>query len=216
MCIEVNPICDCRNACYILDQMVEMGFSMDGGIAMLQSAFKEAFVVSVMYGTCLDHDSCLSLGFLYTEFGNCPVTDIIQSVGFIWSPTEPLQGEPAAGRSGVLCKLGVLRGDLYPSPVPHREAFLPPAVWLAVLSYPWHRDKDRGEYSTMAMSKVRDGEWSKAEFGSGIKGNLDNISFPRSNFCMDTVLYTFVINFCKSSNVSLIKSTIEFYSEELC
>lgn len=86
MCIEVNPICDCRNACYILDQMVEMGFSMDGGIAMLQSAFKEAFVVSVMYGTCLDHDSCLSLGFLYTEFGNCPVTDIIQSVGFICPP----------------------------------------------------------------------------------------------------------------------------------
>lgn len=133
---------------------------------------------------------------------------------FYLSPTEPLQGEPAAGRSGVLCKLGVLRGDLYPSPVPHREAFLPPAVWLAVLSHPWHRDKDRGEYSTMAMSKDRDGEWSKAEFGSGIKGNLDNISFPRSNFCMDKVLYTFVINFCKSLNVFLIKSTIENFIQK--
>lgn len=44
--------CDCRNACYILDQMVEMGFSTDGGMVMLQSVFKEAFVVSVVYGSC--------------------------------------------------------------------------------------------------------------------------------------------------------------------
>lgn len=48
----MNSICDCRNACYILDQMVEMGFSTDGGMVMLQSAFKEAFVVSVVYGKC--------------------------------------------------------------------------------------------------------------------------------------------------------------------
>lgn len=47
--------CDCRNACYILDQMVEMGFSTDGGMVMLQSVFKEAFVVSVVYGTCVHH-----------------------------------------------------------------------------------------------------------------------------------------------------------------
>lgn len=69
--------------------MVEMGFSMNGGMAMLQSAFKEVFVVSIMYGTCVDDDSCLSLGFLYIEwinrFGNIPVTDIIQNVGFICS-----------------------------------------------------------------------------------------------------------------------------------
>lgn len=32
--------------------MVEMGFSMDGGMVMLQSVFKEAFVVSVVYGSC--------------------------------------------------------------------------------------------------------------------------------------------------------------------
>lgn len=137
---------------------------------------------------------------------------------FFLSPTEPLQGESAAGRGGVLCKLGVLGGNLYPCPVPHREAVCPPAVWLAVLSHPWHGDKGRGEYSTMALSKDRDGEWPKAELGSGIKGNIENVSFPWLNFCMNKVLYTlrnFVCNFCKSSNVFLIKSTIQFYSEEL-
>lgn len=36
----------CRNTCYILDQMIEMGFSVDKGIAVLQSAFKEVFIVS--------------------------------------------------------------------------------------------------------------------------------------------------------------------------
>lgn len=78
--------CDCRNACYILDRMVEMGFSTDGGMVMLQSVFKEAFVVSVVFGSCVDPGSSLSRGFLYTEwinrFRNIPVTDIIQSVNF--------------------------------------------------------------------------------------------------------------------------------------
>lgn len=64
---EVISTCDCRNACYILDQMVEMGFSTDGGMVMLQSVFKEAFVVSVVYGSCVDPGSCLSPGYLYTE-----------------------------------------------------------------------------------------------------------------------------------------------------
>lgn len=67
LCKEVNSICDCRNACYILDQMVEMGFSTDGGMAVLQSVFKEAFVVSVVYGKCVDPGSCLSWGFLYSK-----------------------------------------------------------------------------------------------------------------------------------------------------
>lgn len=62
LCKEVNSICDCRNACYILDQMVEMGFSTDGGMVMLQSVFKEAFVVSVVYGSCADHGSCAVTG----------------------------------------------------------------------------------------------------------------------------------------------------------
>lgn len=35
-----------------------MGFSTDGGMALLQSAFKEAFVVSVVYGKCVDPDAC--------------------------------------------------------------------------------------------------------------------------------------------------------------
>lgn len=90
LCKEVNSICDCRNACYILDQMVEMGFSTDGGMALLQSAFKEAFVVSVVYGKCVDPDSCLSWGFLYSKwvdrFRKSPVTDIIQSVVFLCPP----------------------------------------------------------------------------------------------------------------------------------
>lgn len=47
--------------------MVEMGFSMDGGMAMLQSVFKEAFVVSVIFGSGVDPGSCLSWGFLYSK-----------------------------------------------------------------------------------------------------------------------------------------------------
>lgn len=42
--------------------MVEMGFSTDGSMVMLQSVFKEAFVVSVVYGSCADHGSCAVTG----------------------------------------------------------------------------------------------------------------------------------------------------------